>query len=242
MLPYLKAGGNLFLITRHGQEFVDEEMRDYLGIYWAENTTNTLADCISDYSGLVSMAFTDVQSSNAVFNTIFYNEESVLLFKETTSFSEERALGVWKKPKTGGTYRSGGGQFVFISGRPYRFINQELRSNSEYILENFFGESKIAGIDEQDVINIPKKYELYQNYPNPFNPMTIINYELPITNKVELYIYNLLGQRVATLVSKKQNAGVYNVEWDGSEFPSGIYYYRIKAGNFVDVKKMILLK
>jgi hypothetical protein len=242
ILPYLKDGGNLLLITRHGQEFIDEEMRDYLGIYWEENTTNTLANCVSDYSGLMSMAFTDVQSSNAVFNTIFSNDESFLLFKETTSFSEERALGVWKKPEIGGTYRSRGGQFVFISGRPYRFINQELRSNSEYILENFFGESKIAGIDEQDAINNPEKHGLYQNYPNPFNPMTIINYELPIKNEVELNLYNLLGQKVATLVSEKQNAGIYNVEWDGSEFPSGIYYYRLKVGKFEDVKKMILLK
>jgi hypothetical protein len=242
ILPYLKTGGNLLLITRHGQEFIDEEMRDYLGIYWEENTTNTLANCVSDYSGLVNMTFTDVQSSNAVFNTTFLNDESVLLFKETTSFSEERALGVWKKPENGGAFRSMGGQFVFISARPYRFINHELRINSEYILEYFFGESKISRIDEQEIKFKPEIYALSQNYPNPFNPTTAIGYQLSAVSNVELSIYNLIGQKVATLVSEKQQPGMYNMEWNGSEFPSGIYYYRLKAGNFIQTKKMILLK
>jgi hypothetical protein len=241
ILPYLNSGGNIFLISRHGQDFIDEDMRQYLGINWAENTTNTLANCISDFTGLVSMAFTDVQSSNAVFDIKFSDDESTLIFKETISFSGERAMGVWKKPGSGGVYRPDGGQFVFISGRPYRFINQELRVNCEYILENFFGESKISAIAEEDNLII-KMYRLSQNYPNPFNPRTIINYELPITNYVELNIFNILGQKVAILVSEKQEAGKYQVHWNGSGFPSGIYYYRIKAASFEDVKKMILIK
>jgi flagellar hook assembly protein FlgD len=70
----------------------------------------------------------------------------------------------------------------------------------------------------------------------------MINYQIPMTNEVELSIYNLLGQNVATLVDEKQNAGYHQVEWDASGFASGIYYYRIEAGKFADVKKMILLK
>jgi hypothetical protein len=243
VLSFLKAGGNLFLITRHGQEFIDEDKRDYLGIEWAESSMNTLGNCMSEYPGLVSMTFTDIQSSNAVFDTKFYDDQSILLFKETTSFLEDRAIGVWKKPKSGGTYRNKGGQFVFISCRPYRLINQDLRQNSEYILENFFGESKISDIAEQnDLSSSLKRYKLYKNYPNPFNPSTKIKYELPMMNYVELNIYNLPGQKVKTLVSESQNAGFHQVEWDGSHFPSGIYYYRLKAGNFENVKKMILIK
>jgi len=90
--------------------------------------------------------------------------------------------------------------------------------------------------------NIPFKFTLKQNYPNPFNPKTIINYELPITNDVDLSIYNLLGQKVVTLVSEKQKAGYHQVEWNASGFASGIYYYSIKAGEFQDVKKMVLLR
>jgi len=242
ILPYVKAGGNLMLMTRHGQDFINEEMRDYLGITWVENTTNTIGNCISDFQGLVSMEFTDSQSLNAVFGLNFLDDESTLLFKETTTFNEERALGVWKKPSIGGNYRPDGGQLVFISGRPYRYKNSEMRINSEYILENFFFESKIVGIDEMVHLTSPGNFDLNQNYPNPFNPKTIINYELPTTLIVDLSIYNVLGQKVVTLVSEKQKAGFHRVEWDASDLPSGIYYYRINTGNFQDVKKMILLK
>jgi hypothetical protein len=85
-------------------------------------------------------------------------------------------------------------------------------------------------------------FNLNQNYPNPFNPMTTIKYQLPINSDVELSIYNLLGQKIATLVSEKQKAGYHQVEWDASGFASGIYYYRIEAGEFQDVKKMILIR
>ena len=83
---------------------------------------------------------------------------------------------------------------------------------------------------------------MHQNYPNPFNPKTIINYELPITNDVELNVYNLTGQKIATLVQETQRAGHHQVEWDASGFASGVYYYRIEAGEFVEVKKMILVR
>ena len=86
------------------------------------------------------------------------------------------------------------------------------------------------------------EFALYQNYPNPFNPKTIINYELPITNDVELSIYNLLGQKMVTLVHERQKAGDHQVEWDSSGFPSGVYFYRINAGTYTDIKKMLLVK
>jgi photosystem II stability/assembly factor-like uncharacterized protein len=88
----------------------------------------------------------------------------------------------------------------------------------------------------------PSKFSLSQNYPNPFNPITMINYKLPMTSDVELSIYNLLGQKVATLVDEKQNAGDYQLEWDASGFASGIYYYQLISGDYRDVKKMILLR
>jgi hypothetical protein len=89
---------------------------------------------------------------------------------------------------------------------------------------------------------ITTSFQLAQNYPNPFNPTTIINYELPITNYVDLSIYNTLGQKVATLVNEKRKAGIHQVTWDASGYASGIYYYKIETGEFQDVKKMILLK
>ena len=89
---------------------------------------------------------------------------------------------------------------------------------------------------------IPRQFSIRQNYPNPFNPTTKINYEIPITSYVNLSVYNLVGQKVATLVDERQQAGYHQVEWYASGFASGVYYYKIEAGEFQDIKKMILIK
>ena len=90
--------------------------------------------------------------------------------------------------------------------------------------------------------NIPTKFALEQNYPNPFNPTTNIRYQLPVTAEVKLEIYNLLGQKVATLIDKRQVAGLYSISFDASKLSSGIYLSRLSAGDRVFVKKMILIK
>ena len=104
--------------------------------------------------------------------------------------------------------------------RKWEFINSGINNNEEFSLE----------------------YSLKQNYPNPFNPITTISYQVLKASEVELTIYNLLGQKVATLVSEKQQAGQHQVKWDATGFPSGIYYYMIKAGEFRQVKKMVLVR
>ena len=89
---------------------------------------------------------------------------------------------------------------------------------------------------------LPLKFELFQNYPNPFNPVTVIHYSLPVTCEVDLSIYNILGQKVATLVNKQQNAGSYKVNFDASNLSSGIYVYSLHGGGIDISKKMILMK
>lgn len=80
------------------------------------------------------------------------------------------------------------------------------------------------------------------NFPNPFNPKTIINYHLPESGDVSLKVYDVLGNEIMVLVNEKKNAGTYTVDFDGSHFASGIYFYTIKSGSFIQTKKMILLK
>jgi len=99
-----------------------------------------------------------------------------------------------------------------------------------------------TAIEDEHEPSIPEKFALKQNYPNPFNPTTVISYQLPVNSFVELTVFNNLGQKITTLVSKKQSTGYYTVNWDAKNFASGIYFYRIKAENFTDMKKMILLK
>jgi len=90
--------------------------------------------------------------------------------------------------------------------------------------------------------NIPENYFLFQNYPNPFNPKTRIIYQLPKSQFVSLKVFDILGKEVTTLVSENQSPGSYQVEFDGSSLSSGVYFYRIKAGEFYAVKKFVVLK
>jgi len=90
--------------------------------------------------------------------------------------------------------------------------------------------------------SVPQRYSLEQNYPNPFNPSTAISFQLPAISNVSLKIYNVLGQEIATLVNKELKAGRYSVAWDASNVPSGMYFYRLHAGNFSATKKLLLMK
>ncbi|MCH8992583.1 MAG: T9SS type A sorting domain-containing protein [Acidobacteria bacterium] len=93
----------------------------------------------------------------------------------------------------------------------------------------------------------PKTFTLSQNYPNPFNPETTIRFDLPQSQEIELAIYNLAAQKVATLVQGHREAGSYSVRWDGVtdaglELASGVYFYRVVSGEFAATRKMTLLK
>jgi hypothetical protein len=102
-------------------------------------------------------------------------------------------------------------------------------------------EDQILGLNEIHQ-NIPLIYSLSQNYPNPFNPTTNIEFSIPKSEFVTLKIYNVLGKEVATLVSEKLAAGKYDYEWNAGSLASGVYLYKIQAGNYVRAKKMILLR
>jgi hypothetical protein len=99
----------------------------------------------------------------------------------------------------------------------------------------------IQGISFEDG-DLPEKYSLLQNFPNPFNPSTTINFSIPEASLVSLKVFNSLGQEIETLVSKELNAGNYKYDWDAKNFSSGIYFYKMQAGDFIVTKKMILLK
>lgn len=91
-------------------------------------------------------------------------------------------------------------------------------------------------------VGLPDRYELGQNYPNPFNPKTIIYFQLPMSNYVKLIVYDVMGREVATLVNEQLNSGTYEIEWDASDYPSGIYFYTLSTGNFTETKRMVMIK
>ncbi|NQT25749.1 tandem-95 repeat protein [candidate division KSB1 bacterium] len=100
----------------------------------------------------------------------------------------------------------------------------------------------ISGVESARIGAAPKVFELYENYPNPFNPATTIRYGLPKPSRVRIQIYNVLGRQVATLMNEEMRPGMYEIHWDATGFSSGIYFYKIKAGEWQQVKRMLLLK
>ena len=128
---------------------------------------------------------------------------------------------------------------------PYHDIKSLLALPSGSVLAGtagygvFIGTPAVTGIVEAGV---PTTFALSQNYPNPFNPSTTISYALPMASNVSLKIFNTLGQLIVTLVDGMKEAGTYQVQWHAADAPSGIYFYRLQAGDFVETNRMILLR
>lgn len=108
--------------------------------------------------------------------------------------------------------------------------------------------AKINGISYGSLVSVPSSktwyssFELYQNYPNPFNPVTVIQYNLKTESEVSLILYNILGQMASILDSGLKYAGTHKITFDGNSLSSGIYYYRLQSGQFIESKKLVLIK
>jgi len=94
----------------------------------------------------------------------------------------------------------------------------------------------------EDEYNVPTTYSLEQNYPNPFNPNTKIRYSIPQSSKVVIKVFDILGNEIEALVNEEKQTGTYEITWYAEGLPSGIYFYRIQANNFIETKKMMLMK
>jgi len=247
VLEYVKSGGNLLLLVRTGKTYLEGELLERLGLTWVEATEGVIDNCTSNYSGINSISTIRKQVLNSIFSLSFSNSNSKLLFTETVSHGRPLGIGVWNKPPNGGWYKDNGGQIVYLSGRAQLYNNEELKNFVEYSLKYFFEEGKISPVEEDDDNDVITEYSLKQNFPNPFNPTTVIKYNLVKSAKVELKIFDVLGQEIKTLVNGFVEKGRRTILWNGTDanenkVSSGIYFYRISANNWSDIKKMVLLK
>ena len=147
--------------------------------------------------------------------------------------------------------RGGWEKIGFISGHgtttetnDYSFVDRNVQPGSySYRLKqiDFDGTFEYSPVVEV-IILAPEDFALSQNYPNPFNPITNIGFRIANSGFVSLKIYDMLGNELSTLISKEMNAEEYEIEFDGTGFPSGTYFYRLEAGNYTETKKMVLLK
>jgi len=118
----------------------------------------------------------------------------------------------------------------------------QLRALADHVQDEYDENFQSALAVQNISTEIPDGYRLYQNYPNPFNPVTKINYELRVTSYAKLVVYDIMGREITTLVNEKQSPGTYQVEFDGSGLSSGVYFYRLNAGEFRETKRMMLVK
>jgi hypothetical protein len=244
IMGYLKAGGNVLLLTRMGQNFVYEALRSYLGFDWAEDEYNTTRRATSVYTGLVDMPRYGTQSYNAVFDSASVGGESTVLFMQYNIFATPRGLGVWRNPSEAGTVRLDGGQCVFVSGRPYRYDHASMYANCEYILRNIFGEPlPEAGLED---VASGARFYLAPNRPNPFAGDTRIAFGLPRTGGVRLSVYDVRGREVVRLIDENLDGGKHSVSWDGTDgsgrrVASGVYWCRLQTEDRALTRKMVRL-
>jgi len=136
------------------------------------------------------------------------------------------------------------GQGTINAPHYYSFVDSRASGTVTYRLKqmNRDGTFEYSQSIEVYANGIPTNFALSQNHPNPFNPATVITYQLPVQSRVTLKVYDVLGKEVATLVNESKGAGVYDVAFDASRFSSGMYFYRLQAGSYTSVKKMIVTK
>ena len=157
--------------------------------------------------------------------------------------SDGSALGnIFRSTKT-----SEGDQFEpdveLLNGRIYNTWTDDRDGRTgDDIWANVLNWNDPIGATEKEISSRPKEFHLNQNYPNPFNPSTTIQFDLPKTGQVTLKVFNVLGEELATLVSNRLPAGSYSYEWDASSLASGVYLYRLQAGNYVKTRKMVMMK
>ncbi len=134
------------------------------------------------------------------------------------------------------------------AGESFHLVVDGKMTSESFKWTEFGGIIEVGALSSGGSANImPMEYSLEQNYPNPFNPSTEISFSLPIMSDVTLEIFNIAGQKMINLVNRRMPAGRHTMQWDsrdrdGHELASGIYLYRLKAGDFTDTKKMILMK
>ncbi len=235
IIDYLNKGGNLILLTKSGQLFIDEELREYLGINWDNNENSIVTNFISTSMGLNDMATTGSMPLVALFDTATTKESSTLIFKTTDGFDSAKGAGVWSHPAEGGS-------FVYIAARPWLFEHAEIESNMEYMLFHYMNE-EVTSLEENTQDILPKNFEITNVYPNPFNPSVHIDFSLPESRNVTIAIFDIVGKKVATLLNNQNyKAGTFSIKWNASPLASGLYFIQMQAGNELKTRKALLMK
>ncbi len=206
---------------------------NYAQAYYLFGTTLANDSCIVEVSSdngttwtrLMGMGASQTLSSGTNSNGIMSTVGGPFVGAFTPSSATEWATKVYLMP---------------IGTNKVRFTAKSDFGNNLYIDNITSG--PVTGIGATPLTLTPEKFELSQNYPNPFNPVTKINFSIPKQSHVTLKVYDVLGKEIATLVNEVKTSGTYNIDFNASNFSSGVYFYKIEAGEFSDIKRMMLIK
>lgn len=216
------SGGNDDFVTIKYNSFGTQQ---WANIYNGPVNSNDVgASLVLDNSGNVYVTGSSAGTSSWDIYTIKYSTSGVSLW-------EQRYNGAGNNLEQGKVICTDPAGNIYIGGLSYV-------DNYDYFVLKY---SQPTGIN-QITGEIPVSLSLEQNYPNPFNPETHIRFSVPVSGNAKLTVLDMLGREVITLVNENLNAGTYNVDWNASGYPSGVYFYRIKTEGYDEVKKMILVK
>jgi hypothetical protein len=213
-------------------------LSSYGPLYWSTDHGTTWTQ--TGTSGLTNSYTTALVIDRS--NNIFVGTQSY-------GWSSSYGSGVFRSTDEGATWMN----FSFGIGRnAWPTIRSLGMSPGGYLLvgtadQGMYRSSTVTAVKDTPGQIVPRTFSLEQNYPNPFNPSTQIRFSLPVDVNVKMSIYNLLGQRVATVLESALNAGIHEVGWDGQtdsgdRATTGVYFYRMEAGSFVQTKKMLLIR
>ena len=242
ILSYLRAGGNVVLLSRQGDLFVSDSLRAYLGINFT-HTGATFTDCLATRPGLANITRTSTQSLCALFDTVRTRPDTQLLWKATVGFTPQRGLGVVRQPVGGAGLRPNGGRFAFLSGRPYRWNHALLMASmntllGSYLLEPLSG----VGVGDTPVTGLA----LAPVRPNPAHGASALRFTLPVAGNVRLELIDAAGRRVRMIEDGGLLAGAHERTWDGrmrdgSRAPAGLYWARLTTARDQRTQRFVLL-
>ncbi|HMN24474.1 MAG TPA: T9SS type A sorting domain-containing protein [Ignavibacteriaceae bacterium] len=262
--------GNLWIGTESFTN--NAELIKFDGTNWTTfNSTNSQLPQTYSINDLTFDKFGNLWIATASAGLVVFNENGIVpveLASFTSSVTDNNVTLSWQtatetnnrgfqieRRKTQNESNENWNSIGFVNGngtttepQSYSFVDKDLEAGKyNYRLKqiDFDGTFEYSNTIEVE-INVPSKFSLEQNYPNPFNPNTIIQYSISSRQFVSIKVFDVLGKEVATLVNEEKNAGNYNIEFNPESSiknpASGIYFYQLKAGNFIETKKMTLLK
>jgi hypothetical protein len=174
----------------------------------------------------------NISSNWTVIDNPVLNGNPDAIFFITQNWNPSGGSGVYNNSPTG----------VWYDGSNWAIFNQDIAPMPEGADFNIYlANDGVTGVEDRNDV-VVERFRLEQNYPNPFNPSTTITYQVPENSFVSIKVYDVLGKEVTSLINEEKSVGSYEVEFDATSLPSGIYFYRLQAGNYTTTKKMILLK